>query len=88
MRPLVAEGQPILADWLKDSGSFIETVRESSRRVGHTTAFHVVHSPLHYAGLLRYAPRGGWRVVRAVWGWVLDAEGKPLRQEAASYCCC
>ena len=76
--------RPILADWLKDWDAFTEKVLDSTRRAGHATVFHVVHSPLHYARMARYAPRGGWLLVRAIWDWVLDAESKPLRQEAVN----
>lgn len=78
------ELQPILAAWLKDSDAFIETVRDTGHRVGHTTVWHAVHSPLHYARLLRYAPRGAGRVVKSISGWVFHAEAAALRREAVN----
>ncbi|MGH3755517.1 MAG: hypothetical protein ACRDRP_23045, partial [Pseudonocardiaceae bacterium] len=78
------ELKPILASWLTDRAEFIEKVKDTSHRAGHTTLWHAVHSPLHLWHVVKYAPRGGWRVVSAIWGWVFDAEGKPLRRQAVN----
>jgi DNA segregation ATPase FtsK/SpoIIIE, S-DNA-T family len=78
------ELKPLLASWLKDRGEFTEKVTDVSRRTAHTTTWHALHSPLHILRILRYAPRGLWRVIHLIWGWVMDAEGKPLRREAVN----
>jgi DNA segregation ATPase FtsK/SpoIIIE, S-DNA-T family len=76
------ELRPILASWLKDRGEFTEMVTGASKRAAHTAAWHALHSPLHYARAVRYAPRGAWKVLKAVMGWASAAEAKPLRQGA------
>jgi DNA segregation ATPase FtsK/SpoIIIE, S-DNA-T family len=77
------ELKPLVADWLKDRDEFITTVIDTGHRAGHTVLWHVIHSPLHAGRILKYAPRGGWRVTAAVWGWVFQAETKGMRQEHA-----
>ncbi len=79
------ELQPLLASWLKDRSEFTEKVTDVSKRAAHTTAWHTLHSPLHALRILRYAPVGAWRAVKAVWAWVWDHEGKPLRQNAVHH---
>lgn len=76
--------KPILASWLTDREEFVGTVLDAGHRAGHTTVWHAVHLPLHLLRVLKYAPRGLWRVLRVIWDWVFDAEGKPLRREAVN----
>lgn len=78
------ELKPILASWLKDRDEFTEKVTDTGRRAAHNTAWHVLHSPLHFTRAARFAPRGAWKVARSVWGWVMDEEGRPLRREAVN----
>lgn len=78
------ELKPILASWLKDRGEFTEKVADVSHRAGHDTLWHLAHFHLHVLRVLRYAPRGLWRVLKVIWDWVFDAEGKPLRREAVN----
>src|SRR4051794_20868611 len=61
--------RPILASWLKDRGEFTEKITHTGKRAAHTTAWHALHSPLHFLRAARYAPRGAWRVASKAWGW-------------------
>lgn len=80
--PRAVERRPIVAPYLKDPEAFLAVTSDAARRVAHAAAWHVLHSPLHYARFLLYAPRGLWRVVQAVWGWVWYFEAAPLRRTA------
>jgi DNA segregation ATPase FtsK/SpoIIIE, S-DNA-T family len=77
------ELRPILASWLKDRGEFTEKVAGTSKRAVHTTAWHVLHSPLHYARMARFAPRGAWKVGKSIWGWTFHAEVRPMQRAHA-----
>lgn len=78
------ELKPILASWLTDREEFTDKVKDTSKRAAHTTAWHLTHSPLHALRVLQYTPRGFWRVLAAIWGWVHHAETKPLRRDAVA----
>ena len=77
------ELKPILASWLKDREEFTGTVKSAGKRAANTTAYHVVYSPFHALRLLKYMPRGFWRVVVALWGWTLHGEIRPMQREHA-----
>jgi S-DNA-T family DNA segregation ATPase FtsK/SpoIIIE len=77
------ELKPLVADWLKDREEFVSTVKDAGHRAGHNVLWHVVHSPLHAGRVLKYAPRGWWRVTTAIWGWIFHAETKGMRREHA-----
>ncbi|HEX5345976.1 MAG TPA: FtsK/SpoIIIE domain-containing protein [Pseudonocardiaceae bacterium] len=77
------ELRPILASWLKDSGEFTEKVTDTSKRAVHTTAWHVLHSPLHFLRAVRYAPVGLWRVTSKAWGWINHSEVRPMQRTHA-----
>lgn len=81
-KPKSGEPKPIVAPWLKDRDAFSGKVRDTGKRAAHSTAWHVLHSPLHALRILRYVPRGLWRVVAALWNWTWHTECKPLRREA------
>lgn len=78
------ELKPILASWLTDREEFVGTVKDAGKRAGRTTAWHAVRSPLHALRVLQYTPRGFWRVLNGIWGWVHHAETKPLRRDAVA----
>ncbi|MQA06647.1 MAG: cell division protein FtsK [Streptosporangiales bacterium] len=73
---------PVLAPWLKDRAELRDVTRWLAGFVGHTAAYHLVRVPLYVAKLTGRSPRGVYRTLRAIAGWVLDAEGAPLRREA------
>ena len=77
-----AELKPIVADWLKDSDAFIETVKDTTHRAAHTTTWHIVHSPLHAWRFVKYTPRGLGRVIAGIWGWIFHSEIRKLRRDA------
>lgn len=81
--PARRELKPLVADWLKDRDEFINTVVDVGHRTGHSVLWHVGHSPVHAARVLKFAPRGAYRVTRAVWGWVFHAETKEMRRDTA-----
>lgn len=75
------ELKPIVADWLKDRGEFVATVKDVGHRAGHTTVWHVVHSPFHAGRIIRYAPRGIGRTLNGLARWVFHAEVRPMQRE-------
>jgi S-DNA-T family DNA segregation ATPase FtsK/SpoIIIE len=50
------------------------------RYAGHTTAFHVLRTPVYWARLAARSPVGVFRVVRGVWRWVFDGDGALVRR--------
>jgi S-DNA-T family DNA segregation ATPase FtsK/SpoIIIE len=76
-RPL--DRRPILPVWVRDSGQRRAFGRWLAAYVWHTAAFHTVRVPKYLARTVLYAPRGVGRAVAALFRWVSDAEGRPLR---------
>jgi DNA segregation ATPase FtsK/SpoIIIE, S-DNA-T family len=76
----LAERRPILAAWLRSRAELRVTATWAARYAAHITAFHAVRVPTVYLGRLTLrSPQGGWHVARAVFRWVTDWEGHPVR---------
>lgn len=82
-KPKSGELRPLLAPWLRSRSVFIATAMDAGHRAGHSTLWHILHSPLHAARLLKYTPRGSWKVTRALWAWTLHTETRLMQREHA-----
>jgi DNA segregation ATPase FtsK/SpoIIIE, S-DNA-T family len=78
-----AERRPVLAAWLRSRVELRVTAAWALRYAAHVTAFHAARVPTVYAGRLALrSPRGAWRIASAVFAWVFDLEGHPVRVAA------
>ncbi len=68
-RPAASKGdlKPILALWMKDRAEFFGMVSDVGKRIAHTVGWHVWHALPNALRVLWFAPRGLWRVIRAIW---------------------
>ena len=78
------ELQPLLAGWLKDRQAFLDTVGRALHRNAHRASWHGLRLPLYALRLVVLAPRGAGRVLRALFLFLSDAEGRPLRVDAVT----
>jgi S-DNA-T family DNA segregation ATPase FtsK/SpoIIIE len=82
-RPL--DRRPIVPVWVRDSGQRKAFTRWLAAYVWHTAAFHTVRVPKYLVRTVLYAPRGVGRTIAALFRWVSDAEGRPLRLYAIEH---
>lgn len=78
-----SELRPLVAPWLRSRSAFLATVLDAGHRAGHSTLWHALHSPLHAGRLLKYTPRGFWKVISALYGWTLHTETRIMQREHA-----
>jgi S-DNA-T family DNA segregation ATPase FtsK/SpoIIIE len=78
------ELQPLLAGWLKDRQAFLDTVGRALHRNAYRASWHGLRLPLYALRLVVLAPRGAGRVLRALFLFLSDAEGRPLRVDAVT----
>jgi len=78
------ELQPLLVGWLKDRHAFLDTVGRALHRNAHRASWHGLRLPLYALRLVVLAPRGAGRVLRALFLFLSDAEGRPLRVDAVT----
>lgn len=79
-----AERREVIPGWMLSREEITERVRWHVRNLAHTSAYHVVRTPVYGAKLAAHAPRGTGRVLAATYRWIWDVEGKPLRADAVS----
>jgi S-DNA-T family DNA segregation ATPase FtsK/SpoIIIE len=77
-----ARTRPILPAWLTSTAELKAAARWTWEYVWRTAAFHAVRVPVYAGKLALRSPRGLWRVTKAVFGWIFDAEGAPVRTNA------
>jgi S-DNA-T family DNA segregation ATPase FtsK/SpoIIIE len=78
-----ARRRPIVPGWARRAHNWLALLRWAVDHAAYTTGYHLVRVPLYGMRLAVRAPRGLGRVVAAMHRWVLDAEGRPLRDAAA-----
>ncbi|MFD3885041.1 cell division protein FtsK [Streptomyces microflavus] len=78
-----AKRRPIVPAWAKSAGEFRSAGRGVAEYAWHVAAFHSIRSPWYVTRLIFRAPRGAARFVENSLRWVRDAEGDPLRRDAA-----
>lgn len=76
--------RPILASWMRSWSDLRSVVKWAMAHACHVITFHVVRSPLYAGKLVWRSPRGLLRLVAHVVAWASDAEGRPLREDAAN----
>lgn len=76
------EQKPILSPWMKNRTEFTGKVSELGTWTLHAVLWHLWHAPANTLRVLWFTPRGLWRVVASIWGWVFDVESRSLRQDA------
>nr|WSX78224.1 cell division protein FtsK [Streptomyces sp. NBC_00899] len=76
--------RPVVPAWLRTRQEFRDAGRGVAAYAGHVTAYHAVRAPWYALRLTLRAPRGAARFVGGVLRWLVDAEGEPLRQAAAT----
>jgi DNA segregation ATPase FtsK/SpoIIIE, S-DNA-T family len=74
--------RPVVPPWLRNRDEARALAGWLAKYGAHITAFHTARSPLYLARLLARSPRGGWRVVCRLAGWIFDREQAPLRADA------
>lgn len=72
--------RPVMAPWVVDREERRHATRWAAGHVSYGARFHAVRVPWYLGKAMVYAPRGAYRVVRRVHGWVFDTEHAPLRQ--------
>lgn len=83
IRSATAQRRPIIPGWLRARADFWSAVRRIAVNDAHRLAYHLSRAPLYAARTTLRAPRGAWNVAARAHGWAFDAEGRPLRSEAA-----
>lgn len=79
-----ARRRPIVPGWARRARNWLALLRWAVDFAAYTAGYHVVRVPLYEMRLAVRAPRGLGRVAAAVCRWVLDTEGRPLRDAAAA----
>jgi len=74
-------GPPIVPTWVRHPAAAVRRVLAHS---WHVAAFHLLRTPQYAGQLLRWSPRGLFRVVVFLFRWVTDAEGRELRWDTAA----
>lgn len=77
-----ARRQPVVPAWIRDEVTRRAAAKYAVIHVTHKAAFHGARLPKYAARTAWHAPRGLFRAVGLVSGWVLDADAAPLRRDA------
>jgi S-DNA-T family DNA segregation ATPase FtsK/SpoIIIE len=73
----------IVPPWARRVRNWLALLRWAVDYAAYTVGYHLVRVPLYGMRLAVRAPRGLGRALAAVHRWVLDVEGRPLRDAAA-----
>lgn len=79
-----AKRRPVVPAWARSRQEFESAARGVTAYAGHVSAYHLARAPWYALQLTLRAPRGAARFVGGVLRWLVDAEGEPLRQAAAT----
>jgi S-DNA-T family DNA segregation ATPase FtsK/SpoIIIE len=79
-----AKRRAVVPAWLRSRQEFRDAGKGVAAYAGHVTAYHAIRAPWYALRLTLRAPRGAARFVGGVLRWLVDAEGEPLRQDAAT----
>ncbi|MFF6955398.1 cell division protein FtsK [Streptomyces sp. NPDC008317] len=79
-----AKRRPVVPAWARSRREFESAAHGVAVYAGHVSAYHVVRAPWYVLRLTLRAPRGAARFVGGSLRWLVDAEGEPLRQAAAT----
>lgn len=82
MRASTADRLPIIPAWMRNRRDARQVFTAAGKGVAYHAGYHLFWS-WKYAFRLCYRwPVGAGRAVRAVWAWVFDREGRPVRSAA------
>lgn len=79
-----ARRRAVVPACLRSRQEFRDAGKGVAAYAGHVTAYHAIRAPWYALRLTLRAPRGAARFVGGMLRWLVDAEGEPLRQDAAS----
>jgi S-DNA-T family DNA segregation ATPase FtsK/SpoIIIE len=79
-----ARRRPIVPSWARRTRNWLALLRWALDYAAYTAGYHLARVPLYGLRLAVRAPRGLGRVAGTVCRWVLDTEGRPLRDAAAA----
>jgi S-DNA-T family DNA segregation ATPase FtsK/SpoIIIE len=79
-----AKRRAVVPAWLRSRQEFRDAGKGVAAYAGHVSAYHAIRAPWYALRLTLRAPRGAARFVGGVLRWLVDAEGEPLRQDAAT----
>jgi S-DNA-T family DNA segregation ATPase FtsK/SpoIIIE len=79
-----AKRRPVVPAWARGRREFSSTAKGVGAYAGHVSAYHALRAPWYALRLTLRAPRGALRFVGSSLHWLVDAEGEPLRQVAAT----
>lgn len=74
--------RPVIAPWLLDAQQRKEAATWALRRAGYRAAYHLVRAPWYVLLHTVFAPRGLFRVLGRLHGYVNDGDAKPMRDAA------
>ncbi|WP_405890271.1 cell division protein FtsK [Streptomyces sp. NBC_00133] len=83
-RMRAAKRRSVLPAWACSKPEFMDAAGWLAGHVGHSAAFHTVRTPYYAAVLTARSPVGFAKFLGGTLRWVVDAEGEPLRQAAAT----
>lgn len=76
--------RPIVPPWARRARNWLALMLWALDYAAYTVGYHALRVPLYGLRLAIRAPRGLGRTLAAVRRWVLDVEGRPLRDAAAA----
>jgi S-DNA-T family DNA segregation ATPase FtsK/SpoIIIE len=79
-----AKRRPVVPAWARSRRELKAAGKGVAAYAGHVSAYHAVRTPWYILRLGLRAPRGAARLVGGSLRWLVDAEGEPLRQAAAT----
>ncbi|WP_433341210.1 cell division protein FtsK [Streptomyces sp. CA-253872] len=86
-----ANRRPVLPAWARSGDEMRTAAKWLGAHYGHTTAYHLVRTPVYAARLALQAPRGTAKFVGGTLRWAADREGEAVRlaavrrEDAAEY---
>ena len=83
-RVLGSKRRPVIPAWARSWNEFKTAGKGVAAYSWHVTSYHAVRTPWYALRLTVQAPRGAARFVGDSMRWMSDAEGEPLRQDAAT----
>ncbi|WP_079169337.1 cell division protein FtsK [Streptomyces sp. CC77] len=78
-----AKRRPVVPAWARSRREFALAAKGVAAYGWHVASYHAVRTPWYALRLTVQAPRGAARFVGGTLRWTADAEGEPLRKEAA-----
>lgn len=74
----------VIPSWARSREAFTGMAEEWTRRTAHAAAFHTTRSPLYWLRCLPPAVRTLGRMIRWLYRYSFDAEGKRIRRELSN----